>query len=165
MPALAPGKTAPDFKLKTLHGKDFSLQEALAAGPVILAFFKVSCPTCQYAFPFYERWFRAYKAKGVALIGVSQNNADETAAFAKEYGISFPIVLDEVPTYPVSNTYGLTNVPTVFWIGRDAEIEITSVGWSKPDFELVNRRMAEAAAMAAAPMFRPGDDVRDYRAG
>jgi peroxiredoxin len=165
MPALAVGKTAPDFKLSTPEGKAFSLKEALDRGPVVLAFFKVSCPTCQYALPFYERLFRSYKNQRVTLVGVSQNNASETSAFAKEFGISFPLLIDEMITYPVSNAYGLTNVPTLFWIGTDGNIEISSAGWSKPDFEKINRLMAEAAAISAAPMFRPGEDVRDYRAG
>ena len=165
MPALTVGKVAPDFKLNTVDGKSFSLKDALARGPVLLAFFKVSCPTCQYAFPFYQRLFRNYQNSHVMLLGVSQNNASETAAFAKDFGVTFPLVLDELITYPVSNAYGLTNVPTLFWINSEGTIELTSVGWSRPEFEQVNRRMAEAGAIAAAPMFRPGEDVRDYRAG
>jgi peroxiredoxin len=165
MPALAAGKTAPDFRLSTLDGKSFSLKDALAQTPAMLAFFKVSCPTCQYAFPFYERLFRAYKNQHVTLIGVSQNNAEETAAFAKEFGISFPLLLEDTRSYPVSNAYRISNVPTLFWIAMDGTIDITSVGWVKPEFEAINRRMAEASAVATAPMFRPSDDVRDYRAG
>jgi peroxiredoxin len=165
MPALAKGRTAPDFTLNSLGGNRFSLQEALARGPVVLVFLKISCPTCQYALPFYERLFRAYKDRHVTLVGVSQNNAEETAAFAKEFGITFPMLLDDTITYPVSNTYGLTNVPTIYWIAADGEIEVSSVGWSKPDFEDVNRRMAEASSMSMAFLYRPGEDVRDYRGG
>lgn len=165
MPALEKGRSAPDFTLKQLEGKPFSLRDALAHGPVVLAFFKVSCPTCQYAFPFYERLFQAYKNQHVTLMGVSQNDAGDTAAFAKEFGITFPLLLDDTATYPVSNAYGLTNVPTVFWIARDGEIEVSSVGWAKPDFEDINRRMAESSAMTKAFVYRPGEDVRDYRGG
>lgn len=165
MPPLNVGTAAPDFRLSSVDGKPFSLSDALSRGPVVLAFFKVSCPTCQYAFPFYERLFHAYKNKHVNLIGVSQNDAADTTAFAEEFGVTFPILLDDTRSYPVSNAYGLTNVPTLFWIGTDGKVEITSMGWSKPDFEKINRRMAEAAAIATAPMFRPEDDLRDYRAG
>lgn len=165
MTALLVGSTAPDFELGGLHNEKFSLREALAGGPVILAFFKVSCPTCQYAFPFYERLFQAYKGRRVTLVGISQNNAEDTAAFAKEFGITFPLLLDDPIHYPVSNAYGLTNVPTLYWIAQDREIEISSVGWAKPDFEEVNRRMAEAVAVLRVPIFRAGEDVHDYRAG
>jgi peroxiredoxin len=165
MPALRAGSAAPDFKLNTLSGKTFSLQDALSSGPVVLVFFKVSCPTCQYALPFYERLFQAYKDRHVTLAGVSQNDAQDTAAFVKEFGITLPLLLDDTSCYPVSNAYGLTNVPTTFWIARDGEIESSSVGWVKSEFEDVNRRMAEAGAVATAPVFRAGDDVRDYRGG
>ncbi len=165
MTALATGKKAPDFTLKTPDRKRFSLSEDLSRGPVVLAFFKVSCPTCQYALPFFERLYKTYGNNGVRIIGISQNDAKETAAFLKEFGVTFPVLLDEMGKYPVSNAYGLTNVPTVFWIAEDGEIEVSSVGWLKADFEQINRKLAEAGKAAPAPIFKPGEDVRDSRAG
>ena len=165
MAALALGAKAPDFSLKSLDGKRFSLADELARGPVVLAFFKVSCPTCQYAFPFLERLHKAYGHKGVRLVGISQNDAKETAAFIKDFKLTFPVLLDDTRSYPVSNAYGLTNVPTIFWVAQDGEIEVSSVGWLKADFEEINRRIAEAGKSAPAAMFRPGEDVRDFRAG
>src|SRR6266436_3016146 len=111
MAALTAGTSAPDFKLQTMDGKQFSLQDALTRGPVLAAFFKISCPVCQYAFPFLERIYKAYGAKGVSIVGISQNDRKGTAAFNKEYGITFPALLDDTDFYPVSNAYGLTNVP------------------------------------------------------
>jgi len=165
MPALSAGKAAPQFQLNTLHGKTLSLKETLERGPVVLVFFKVSCPTCQYALPFYERLFKAYKNQHVTLLGVSQNDARDTLAFAKEFGVSFPLLLDDTRNYPVSNAYGLTNVPTIFWIATDGEIEVSSAGWVKAEFEQINRKMAEAAQTAATPVFQPSEAVQDYRAG
>ncbi len=165
MAALAAGTKAPGFELKTTDGKGFSLNDELARGPVVLAFFKVSCPTCQYAFPFLERLHKAYGQKGVALVGVSQNDARDTAAFVKEFGVTFPVLLDDTRSYPASNAYGLTNVPTLFWVAPDGEIEISSVGWVKADFDQINRKMAEAGKAAPAAVFKPGEDVRDFRAG
>lgn len=165
MAALNTGVAAPDFTLKTLDRKNFSLKEALARGPVVLAFFKVSCPVCQYAFPFLQRIYKAYGQKTVTLVGISQDTAPDTNAFVKEYGITFPVLLDDPASYPVSNAYGLTNVPSIFWIAQDGGIEISSVGWSRQDIETIDRKMAEDAAGAARPLFQPGDDVRDFRAG
>jgi peroxiredoxin len=165
MTALAAGTKAPEFELKTLDGKRFSFREELARGPVVLAFFKVSCPTCQYALPFLERLYKAYGHKGIKLVGVSQNDAEETVAFCKDFGVTFPMLLDDARTYPVSNAYGLTNVPTIFWVSQDGEIEISSVGWVKADFELINRKMAETGKIAPAVVFQRGEEVRDFRAG
>lgn len=165
MTALATGAKAPEFELKTLDGKRFSLNEELAKGPVVLAFFKVSCPTCQYAFPYLERLYKAYRNRGIALVGISQNDAEETSAFAKDFGVTFPLLQDDTRSYPVSNAYGLTNVPTIFWVAQDREIEVSSVGWVKADFELINRKMAENGKITLAAVFRAGEDVRDFRAG
>jgi peroxiredoxin len=165
MSALNAGTAAPDFTLDTLDGKKFPLRDALARGPVVAAFFKVSCPTCQYTLPFLERLYQAYRGKNVTLIGVSQNNKKDTAAFAKEFEITFPLLLDDTHAYPVSNAYGLTTVPTIFWIAQDGEIEISSVGWVKAEIEQINRKMAEHTRAAPAPVFRSGEDVRDFRAG
>ena len=165
MPTLTAGTKAPEFELKTLDGKTFSLADSLSRGSVVLAFFKVSCPTCQYALPFLDRLYKAYDGNGVTLVGISQNDAKETAAFNKEFGITFPVLLDGTRNYPVSNAYSLTNVPTIFWIDLDGEIEVSSVGWVKSDFDQINRRMADAGKAAPATVFKPGEDVRDFRAG
>lgn len=165
MAALTVGTDAPDFELRAMDGRRFALREELANGPIVLAFFKVSCPTCQYAFPFLERLEHAYGHKTVRIFGVSQNGPKETAAFIKEFGVTFPVLLDDIEKYPVSNAYGLTNVPSIFWIAQDAEIEISSVGWVKADFTAINRKMAEAGQISPAAIFQPGEEVRDFRAG
>jgi peroxiredoxin len=165
MAALTAGTKAPDFELKAMDGKRFVLSEELARGPVVLAFFKVSCPVCQYAFPFLERLERAYGHKVVRIIGISQDDPKHTAAFTKEFGVTFPVLLDEKETYPASNAYGLTNVPSIFWIAQDGAIDISSVGWVKADITEIGRKMAESGKMAPAALFKPGEDVRDFRAG
>jgi peroxiredoxin len=165
MAALTAGAKAPDFELKAMDGKRFVLRDELARSPVVLAFFKAGCPTCQYTFPFLERLSQAYGHKNVTLVGVSQNEPAKTALFTKEFGVTFPVLLDEREAYPVSNAYGLTNVPTIFWIAQDGEIEVSSVGWVKADFTEISRKMAESGKIAPAAVFKPGEDVRDFRAG
>jgi peroxiredoxin len=165
MAALTAGTPAPDFKLQTMDGKQFSLKDALARGPVVAAFFKVSCPVCQYTFPFLERIFKAHGSNKVTIVGVSQNEKKDTAAFMKEYGLTFPVLLDDTNTYPVSNGYGLTNVPSIFWIAQDGEIKITSVGWDRKDVEAISRKAAETSGATPKPVFQPGEQVADFRAG
>ena len=165
MPALPSGVAAPEVNLSTVDGKEFSLEQARKRGPVVLAFFKVNCPVCQMAFPYLERIYKAYGNKKVAIFGISQDKQRDTLGFMQEYGITFPVLLDDNDSYPVSNAYGLTNVPTIFWIAEDGEIEISSVGWSRKDVEEIHRRAAEQIGAGVVPLFKPGEDVRDFRAG
>jgi peroxiredoxin len=162
---LTAGVRAPEFSLPTVDGKRLSLRQALENGPVVLAFFKVSCPVCQYAFPFFERMFKANRDASVTVLGISQDNARDTASFMKEYGVTFPVALDDPKNYAVSNAYGLTNVPTLFYIEPSGNIEISSVSWSKADVEAINERLAALRQQPPAVLWRKHEDVRDFRAG
>ncbi len=160
MPALTAGKAAPEISLPDMHGELFSLHRALRHGPVVLAFFKVTCPVCQYAMPFVERLYRAYKGRVVA---VSQHPLKETQMFLKEYGITMPVLLDDPEHYPASNAYRLTNVPTIFCVVPGGQIEISSVGWNRRELEDINRLLAGQASPPA--LFQRGEDVIDAKAG
>jgi peroxiredoxin len=164
MAALTAGTKAPDFSLTSLDGSTFSLHEALQRGPVVAAFFKVSCPVCQYAFPYFERLHKAYGSKAT-IVGISQDNQRDTSAFLKEYGVTFRMLLDDPKGYVASNAYGLTNVPSLFLIGQDGQIEVSSVGWNKAEFEEVSRKLPAAHPTAQPVLFKPGEEVRDFRAG
>lgn len=165
MPALDAGVVAPNFSLSTVDGKQMSLTEALQKGPVLLAFFKVSCPVCQYAFPFFERIFQANRGGTVTVMGISQDSAKDTLAFLREYGVTFPVAIDDSKLYAASNAYGLTNVPTVFLIAPGGDIEVSSVGWSKRDVEAISQRLADYRHQKPAPIWRAGESVQDFRAG
>ena len=166
MAALAAGTKAPDFTLSAMDGSQHSLRDLLERGPVIAFFFKISCPVCQYAAPFIERIYKAHTGGHVSIIGISQNDKKDTARFIKEYGLTFPVLLDDTNSFPVSNAYGLTNVPTIFWIAQNGPIEISSVGWSRRDVEQINRRIADLASSPSNfSLFQPGEPVADFRAG
>ena len=165
MAALTTGSKAPDFTLQAMDGSSFSLQEALGRGPVMAVFFKISCPVCQYALPYVERIYQAYGGKNVTIVGISQNEKKDTRMFNQEFGITLPVLLDDTKTYPVSNAYGLTNVPTIFWIAQDGEIEVSCVGWSRKDMEEMNAKAAQALGNGVKPMFARGEEVAEFRPG
>lgn len=165
MPALEKGKSAPEIELPTLDGGHFSLKDALARGPVVLAFFKISCPVCQFGLPYLERVYQAAKGKDVTIIGISQNSRKDTAFFKKQYGINFPVALDDSANYSVSNAYGLTNVPTFFYVNESGVIEVSAVGWSRPDVEEMARKISERDSLPPISFVKPGEDVPAFRAG
>src|SRR5712692_6020247 len=126
MTHIVAGKIAPGFSLKTIDGREYSLGKLLEKGPVVVAFFKTSCPVCQLTFPYLERIYRRYGSGRATILGVSQDDAAETQKFCKEFGITLPVALDE-RGYPASNAYGLTTVPAIFLIGSDGTVQISSL--------------------------------------
>jgi peroxiredoxin len=165
MAALTAQMQAPEISLPATDGSQFSLEDALQHGPVLVAFFKVSCPVCQYTFPFLERLHKNYGDQKITIVGVSQDSQRDTKAFLKEYEITFRTLLDDPQGYAVSNAYGLTSVPSLFLINQDRQIEISSVGWVKQEIEEINRKLADAQHTPPRPVFHSGDDVRDLRPG
>jgi peroxiredoxin len=150
------GVRAPVFTLRNLQGGTTSLDELLARGPALLAFFKISCPVCQLAFPFLERM--AHR-DGVRIVGISQDDAEATRFFNQKFGITFPTLLDEAgQRYPASNAYGLTSVPALFLVEMDGSVSKAIVGFSKRDMEALGERIG-------APPFRPEEKVPEWKAG
>jgi peroxiredoxin len=164
MGALAPGKKAPAISLKTTNGAQVLLEEALKKGPVLAAFFKVNCPTCQFTFPFLERLYEAYGDSKFTLWGISQDDARDTREFCKEFGIQFPALVDG-RGYPASNQYGLTNVPTLFLISPGGQIQETSVGFVKADLEKIAAEAAHATGKPPTPLFKPGEVIPETKPG
>jgi|SRR3974377_1670089 len=159
-----PGNSAPAFTLQGLDSRSYSLRDLLDQGPVVLAFFKVSCPVCQFTFPFLQRISERYSGDGVSVIGVSQDDARSTKEFNQEFGVKFPTVIDEAG-YPVSNAYGLTSVPTVLLISPDGRVKIAGTGFSKNDLASIAKELADHRKLSATPLFRPDEVVPDFKPG
>jgi peroxiredoxin len=158
------GDKAPDFKLKDLEGERVSLWEALKRGPVVAAFFKISCPVCQFTFPFLERLFKAYGSDQTTFWAISQDDARDTRDFCTEYGVTFPALIDD-DGFPVSNDYGLTNVPTYYLIASEGTVKVDSVGFGKKALEKISEELARFLGRPVAPIFNSGEIVPDTKPG
>ncbi len=159
---LEPGTQAPGFTLKSHTGRQLQLSALIEKGAVILAFFKVSCPVCQFTFPFLQRMHE--RLATASVIGVSQDDARDTKDFCQEYGVEFPVLLDD-SGYPVSNAYGITNVPTVFWIEPDGKIKLECMGFDKTALEKMTSELGARAKLPPKPLFRPDEVVPAYKPG
>ena len=164
MAHLESGTLAPNFTLKTLGGSQQQLSHLLEKGPVALAFFKVSCPVCQFTFPFLQRMHERLSKSAASIIGVSQDDARDTKVFCQDYGVKFPVLLDD-SSYPVSNAYGLTTVPTVFLIEPDRKIKLECMGFDKAALETITAELEIRMELPATPLFRPDEIVPASKAG
>jgi peroxiredoxin len=155
MKQLAARAQAPDFELKDMNGDVHRLQTALSYGRVVLAFFKVSCPTCQLTFPHIQRIFaKSGSDSPMQLWAISQDDPDDTRRFARQYGITFGMLIDEYP-YDVSNAYGIVSVPTLFVVDPDGKISMSDNGFSK----------ASLNQIAGYELFAPNDGIPATRPG
>jgi len=150
------GSRAPGFRLARLDGGESALGELIAGGPLLLAFFKVSCPVCQMTLPYLER---LAVPGGLRIYAVSQNDAEDTRSFNRHFGIRLPMLLDsEEEDFPASNAFGISSVPTLFWIEADGTVGRVIEGWQKKQIEWL-------AEKAGVTPFRAGEKIPDWKAG
>jgi peroxiredoxin len=152
---LQEGARAPEFRLQRLDGGEAALGELVAGGEVLLAFFKITCPVCQLTFPFLER---LHQGGSLRIYGISQNDVEDTREFNREFGVTFPTLLDPEDDFPASNTYGISSVPTMFLVEGDGTISRVMEGWNKREMEWLGGK-------AGVRLFRPGDYVPEWKAG
>jgi len=165
MNQLAEGVRAPDFELKTIDGRGFRLSHALGTGPVVLAFYKASCPTCQFTFPYLQRIFeRRGNVSAARLLGISQDETAETEELVDRLGISFDVLIDDHP-YEVSASYGLEYVPAIFAIDTQGIVQVSDYGFSKAALSSVATILAENAGVESVPIFSPDDGIPATRPG
>jgi len=152
---LSPGDSAPDFTLPDLQGNNRSLKDFTTSKPALVTLFKIGCPVCQMALPYLER---LAKSDNIELIAISQDDAEGTEEFRAAYGVTFSTLLDDQRSYPVSNAFGITHVPSMFLIEPGGQIALSVSGFSKKDLEAV-------ASLAGTPIFQPGENVPAWKAG
>jgi len=141
---LQAGARAPEFGLEHQEGA------------ILLVFFKVTCPVCQFTLPFLNR---IHSAGTLPVYGISQDDDADTREFNQEFGIQFPVLLDrEEAGYPVSNEYGISSVPSLFLVEPDGRIARVIEGWSKREMEWLGAR-------ANATVIRQNDTVPEWKAG
>jgi peroxiredoxin len=155
---LAAGASAPEFQLRNVDGGAIALGELLERGPLVLVFFKISCPVCQFTMPFLDRIYRAEARGSLQMFGVSQDDDSDTKSFLSRYMVTFPSLLDEPHKYLASNAYGITHVPTTFVVEKDGSISHSWSGFSKKDMERLGARVA-------LDPFRQDEYVPAWKAG
>jgi cytochrome c biogenesis protein CcmG/thiol:disulfide interchange protein DsbE len=127
VPSPLVGRPAASFALTTFDGQPVSL-EALRGKVVVLNFWASWCnPACYDEAPVLERGWRAWRDRGVMVVGVDIQDTNEAAQkFIREFGLTFPNGRDT--SGRVSIDYGVYGVPETFFIDRRGRIRSKHVG-------------------------------------
>ena len=127
VPSPLVGRPAAEFALRSFDGQPVSLS-ALRGKVVVLNFWASWCfPACYEEAPVLERGWRAYRDRGVVVIGIDIQDKEEAARkFLADFALSFPNAPD--PGGKVSIDYGVYGVPETFFIDRAGRIRLKKAG-------------------------------------
>lgn len=139
-PAAEVGRLAPDFILTDLEGNTVALSD-FRGKVVFINFWATWCPPCRAEMPEIEAIHQEYKGQGVVVIGVDlMETEDEVLQLVQRGGFSWTFVIDT--TGEVGRSYGVTAIPTSFFLDKDGVIRAISIGaMTKRQME---SRLAEA---------------------
>lgn len=141
------GREAPPYAARTLAGDSTSL--ALLRGKVVvLNVWATWCAPCRAEVPYLESIFRKYEAQALQVVGVSvdaRGELDRIDAFAREFGMTYPIWLD--PDERVNSTFLAIGVPSTYVIDRRGILVWKHLGTLRP----TTPGFIEAVEQALAP--------------
>jgi cytochrome c biogenesis protein CcmG, thiol:disulfide interchange protein DsbE len=127
IPSPLVGRPAVAFALTSYAGAPMSL-ETLRGKVVVLNFWASWCyPACYEEAPVLESAWRAYRERGLVVLGVDIQDTEPAASrFINQFGLSFPNAPD--PKGKVSIDYGVYGVPETFVIDKQGRIRDKKVG-------------------------------------
>ena len=129
--AVQAGKMAPDFTLKDIHGKDFSLS-SLRGKYVVLDFWGSWCGWCIKGMPEMKKYYEKYKGK-FEIVGVDcQDTEAKWKAAVEKHQLPWIHVKNETKDL-TPEKYAVTGYPTKVLINPDGTIYKIIVG-EDPEF-------------------------------
>jgi peroxiredoxin Q/BCP len=103
------GKKAPDFTLKDHQGGTVTLNQVTPVAPILLAFYPGDfTPVCTAQMCNYRDNFESFIKHGLQVFGISHNDPESHAKFAKEY--DFPFLLLSDPENKTAKAFGCTSL-------------------------------------------------------
>ena len=123
------GWAAPDFKLRGVDGKTYSLADVRGPKGTLVMFICNHCPYVKAIRPRLVRDLKELKTLGVNAIAIMSNDPtdypedgfEHMQAVAKEFDFPFPYVIDE--TQAVAKTYGAVCTPDFFGFNDKLELQ------------------------------------------
>ncbi|PWI13166.1 alkyl hydroperoxide reductase [Streptomyces sp. Act143] len=93
--ALTAGDRAPRFSLPSATGRTVALDDLLAAGPVVLTFYRGAwCPYCNIALRSLQQHHDAITARGARLVALSPQIPDESLSLTEKHALAFDVLSD-----------------------------------------------------------------------
>jgi peroxiredoxin len=113
-------KPAPEFTLQDSSGKTMRLKD-YRGKVVLLDFWATWCTGCKREIPWFSEFQRRYRAKGLAVVGVSMDEGGWTVVrpFLAETRVPYRILLGDDPT---AQRYGIKSLPDTFLIDRQGRV-------------------------------------------
>lgn len=121
---------APDLVGTTLDGNELALADS-AGDVVVLNLWASWCGPCRAEAPALQEVYAESRSQGVEFLGInSKDNAAAAAAFEKNYGLTYPSLVDDGGELQLAfhDSVPATSIPWTLVIDRDGLIAARVLG-------------------------------------
>lgn len=124
------GSPAPDFTLKDLNGKEYTLS-SFKGKVVFVNFWATWCKTCKEEMPSMQILYSYLKERNAPfeMLAISVDRVttqDEIEPFVHSLNLTFPILLD--PWGKTDGKYKLTGVPETYIVDQEGKVAEKVIG-------------------------------------
>ena len=97
---------------------------------LVVNFWATWCTPCREEIPAFVRLQEKYRAQGLQFVGIAIDQRDPVQAFAREFGMSYPVLLGGIETVEMSRRAGnhVGALPFTVIIDRNGNIAGTKLG-------------------------------------
>jgi peroxiredoxin len=117
---------APELSLNDLKGEKVSISD-YNQKIVMINNWATWCPPCKAEMPILSKYFKEHRDQGFLLVGIEAGDpTKEVEKFIKDYGLSFPILLD--PNNKSLIAFHNDNLPSSYVIDRNGNVILAWTG-------------------------------------
>ncbi|GIW30098.1 MAG: thio-disulfide isomerase [Meiothermus sp.] len=141
--AVSPGQSAPDFRLRDLSGKVYTLG-SFKGKPMVITFWASWCPICRAEFPKLHQLAQEYQVPFVVISREPRDTEQVVRDYMKNYPRFLPLLAQPGGDNPVAvaNRYKVLGHPWTFVL--DGEGKVVNLYAGRVDVESLKDDLALA---------------------
>jgi peroxiredoxin len=146
---LKEGQRGPGFRLRRFPGEGYASIEDFTHNLLVVNFWATWCTPCTIEMPTLERLWQEYRARGLVVLGVSEDRGAPRALlepYITHHKLSFPILLD--PDLKTAGAWRVTSLPATFIVKPGGEVVGMAAGareWNSAEMRALLETLLPAA--------------------
>ena len=107
-------------QLPTLTLNYLGKQPELTGKPLLVEFWATWCPPCRKSIPHLNEIYAKYKAQGLQVIGITDENEAIVEKFQKQIPMDYDVAINTPQS--VYQQFGIQAIPTAFLVDKSGKI-------------------------------------------